>query len=190
MARIVCGLFEDKATADAALQGLLGNGFSRSGIDSFATLPPGQNALHPLGGDVHSDAGARKAGGGGALGAAIGAAAGALVAFVASRMGLLPGDEWAIVSMVFGAGLGAYVGSFMGAMTKMRPGTSRNATREHPNEPPAGRMIAVLIEPPETDTRAIEQLKRHGARNVWRAEGTWRNGSWLDFDPRSRLVSV
>jgi hypothetical protein len=190
MARIVCGLFEDKARADAALQGLLGNGFSRSGIDSFATLPPGQNALHPLGGDVHSDAGASKAGRGATIGAVIGAVIGAAAAWVAIRTGILPPSEYVWLAVAIVGGVGAYVGSFAGAMTRMRPGTSRNATREHPNEPPAGRMIAVLIEPPETDTRAIEQLKRHGARNVWRAEGTWRNGSWLDFDPRSRLVSV
>ena len=190
MARIVCGLFEDTTRADAALKGLLGNGFSRSGIDSFATLPPGQNALHPLGGDVHSDAGASKAGRGATLGAVIGAAIGAVVAWVAIRTGILPPSEFVWLSVAIVGGVGAYIGSFAGAMSKMRPGTSRNATREHPNEPPAGRMIAVLIEPPETDTGAIEQLKRHGARNVWRAEGTWRNGSWLDFDPRSRLVSV
>jgi hypothetical protein len=190
MARIVCGLFEETSQADAALQGLLGAGFQRSGVDSFYTPPPGQHGLHPLGGDVHSDAGASKAGRGATLGAIIGAAVGAGIAFIAIRTGILPPSEFVWLALAIVGGVGAYVGSFAGAMTKMRAGTSRNATREHPVEPPAGRMIAVLIEPHDSDARAIEQLKRNGARKVWRAEGTWRNGSWLDFDPRSRLIAV
>jgi hypothetical protein len=190
MARIVAGLFEETTKADAALQSLQGSGFQRSGIDSFYTPPPGQHGLHPLGGDVHSDAGARKAGRGATLGAVIGAAAGAALAFVAIRTGILPPSEFAWLALVIAGGVGAYVGSFAGAMVKMRAGTARNATREHPNEPPAGRMIAVLIENPEMDALAIEILGHNGARKMWRAEGTWGNGSWLDFDPRSRLVAV
>src|SRR5262245_45112065 len=146
MARIICGHFEESVKADSALQALLGAGFARAEIDSFYTPPPGQNALHPLGGDVHSDAGARKAGGGAALGAAIGAAIGALLALGAIRVGLLPASDFTPFSILFAAALGAYVGSFGGAMLKMRPGTPRNATREHPVETPAGRMIAVLAD--------------------------------------------
>jgi hypothetical protein len=190
MARIVCGLFDETLKADATLQALQGAGIPRSDVDSFNTLPPGQNALTPIGGDSHSDAGARKAGAGAAIGAAIGGAAGALIAFLAARMELLPSGEWTAVSMVFAAALGAYVGSFMGAMAKMRHGTRRNATKEHPVETPAGRMVAVRVENHEMDSLAVEILGRNGARRLWRAEGTWRDGSWLDFDPRGRLVAV
>ena len=190
MARIVCGLFDETVKADATLQALQGAGIPRSDVDSFYTPPPGQNALTPIGGDSHSDAGARKAGAGAAVGAAIGGAVGALIAFVASRMDLLPAGEWTAVSMVFAAALGAYVGSFMGAMSKMRHGSRRNATPEHPVETPAGRMVAVRVENHEMDSLAVEILGRNGARRLWRAEGTWRDGSWLDFDPRGRLVAV
>jgi hypothetical protein len=85
MSKIICGHFDVSVKADAALQELLGAGFTRNEVDSFYTPPPGQNNLTGFGGDVHSDAGARK---------------------------------------------------------------------------------------------------------VFRAEGTWRNGSWLDFDPRSPLAAV
>ena len=44
----------------------------------------------------------------------------------------------------------------MGAMVKMRPGTARNATAEHPIEAPAGRMIAVLIGAPDAEERIID----------------------------------
>jgi hypothetical protein len=190
MARIICGHFDESVKADSALQSLLGAGFKRSEIDSFYTPPPGQHNLTGFGGDAHSDAGARRAGGGAALGAAIGAAAGALLALAALRLGWLPASEWTVVSVVLGAGVGAYVGSFMGAMSRMRHGSARNATAAHPAEPPAGRMIAVLIGRQGADARAVELLRSSGARRVFRAEGTWRNGSWLDFDPRSRLVAV
>jgi hypothetical protein len=190
MARIICGHFGESLKADAALQALLAAGFSRNEIDSFYTPPPGQHNLTGFGGDVHSDAGAKRAGGGAALGAAIGAAAGALLALLAVRLGWLPATDWAPVSLIFGAGLGAYVGSFMGAMSRMRPGGPHNASAEHPAESPAGRMIAVLAQPAEADKRAIDILRSNGARRVFRAEGTWRNGSWLDFDPRAPLAAV
>jgi hypothetical protein len=175
MAKIICGHFDISVKADAALQELLGAGFTRNEVDSFYTPPPGQNNL---------------TGFGAAIGAAIGAAALAFLALGAVRLGWLPGEEFAIPSVLFAAGLGGYVGSFMGAMLKMRPGTRRNATTEHPVETPAGRMIAVLSGAPDSEDRIIALLRRHGARKVFKAEGTWRNGSWLDFDPRSPLAAV
>lgn len=190
MSKIICGHFDVSVKADAALQELLGAGFTRNEVDSFYTPPPGQNDLTGFGGDVHSDAGARKAGGGAAIGAAIGAVLGALVALGAIRAGLLPQTDFTAAAVLVAAGLGAYVGSFMGAMTKMRPGTRRNATVEHPVEAPAGRMIAVLSGAPDSEGRIIDLLRRHGARKVFKAEGIWRNGSWLDFDPRSPLATV
>jgi hypothetical protein len=51
-------------------------------------------------------------------------------------------------------------------------------------------MIAVNVDRPETDRRAIEILRRHGARDVRRAEGRWSDGSWRDFDPRAPLAAV
>ena len=190
MARIVCGHFGESLQADAALQALLGAGFTRNEVDTFYTPPPGQNNLTGFGGDTHSDAGARKAGGGAALGAAIGAAVGAFVALLVIRTGVIPYSDFTAATVLFAAALGAYVGSFMGAMLKMRHGSARNATLEHPVEAPAGRMIAVLIGAPDAEGRIIELLRRHGARKVFRAEGTWRNGSWQDFDPRSPLATV
>src|ERR671931_589576 len=80
MSRIVCARFETTIEADAAVMGLRREGFQPSDIDSFYVLPPGQHNLTPIGGDTHSDAGARHAGGGaliGALGALLGALIGA-----------------------------------------------------------------------------------------------------------------
>ncbi|HEV7477689.1 MAG TPA: hypothetical protein VGO02_08125, partial [Burkholderiales bacterium] len=101
MARIICGHFAESVKADAALQALLQAGFARDRIDSFYTPPPGQHALHPLGGDAHSDAGARKAGAGAAIGAAVGAAIGALIGFGAIRAGIIPPSDLTPVAVLF-----------------------------------------------------------------------------------------
>jgi hypothetical protein len=92
------------------------------------------------------------------------------------------------VAVLFAAGLGAYIGSFLGAMRKVRGGRREEASIEHPVEPKAGRMIAVNVDRPGTDARALKVLREFGARDVGRADGTWRNG-WKDFDPRAPLMA-
>ena len=79
MSRIVCGRFDRTLDADAALEALKREGFPRNEVDAFYVGPPGQNARAPIGGDVHSDAGARQAGVAAGIGAAIGLAVGLIV---------------------------------------------------------------------------------------------------------------
>jgi len=33
-------------------------------------------------------------------------------------------------------------------------------------------------------------LRRHGAQELGRARGQWRDGAWRDFDPRSPLAAL
>src|ERR1051325_12087648 len=106
MARIVAGRFDRSIDADAALDALKRDGFTRAEVDAFSVGPPGQNARTPIGGDVHSDAGSAGAGRYGAIGAAVGAAAGLIV-------GALIGFNEAF----FACGLGALVGAFAGVMS-------------------------------------------------------------------------
>ena len=186
MARIICAMFDETVHADAALEELKRNGFQRNEVDSFYVSPPGQHAMTALGGDSpHASEGSRTAGIGAGLGAAIGALTGAGAGWVAASA-----SDIGLVLIPLGAGLGAYIGSFAGSMTRVRAGKRSSASREHPVEPRGGRMIAVNVDRSDTDTRAIEILRRHGARDVRRAEGTWANGSWRDFDPRAPLAAV
>jgi hypothetical protein len=180
MSRIVAGRFENPLEADAALADLQRAGFRSGEFESFYVTPPGQHGTFPIGGDSHSDAGARQAGRGAVLGAVIGALAGA-------ALGALAFNEFGIVGVLLAAGLGAYIGSFAGTMARLRPASSAEATPEHPVELPGGRMIAVNVDRAEMESRALDVLRRHGARNLGRAEGTWRDGSWRDFDPRTPL---
>jgi hypothetical protein len=182
MSKIIAGRFDATVDADAAVEALRREGFTREEIDSFYVAPPGQNAMHPLGGDApHSSAGSRFAGVGAVAGAIAGGLLGMLIAWMVAR-------DYGAVVILFGAGLGAYVGSFLGAMRKLRGGRRDEASIEHPVEPKGGRMIAVNVDRAGMDTRAIKVLREFGARDVGRAEGDWRNG-WQDFDPRAPLMT-
>jgi hypothetical protein len=184
MSRIICGMFDRSIDADAALEAFKREGFERTEVDAFYVSPPGQHAMTPVGGDApHSSEGSKEAGPAAAIGAVVGAVVGA-------GAGMLFSDNLGLVVVPLGAGLGAYVGSFAGAMSRVRGGRRASASREHPVEPRGGRMIAVLVERSGTEKRAIEVLRTHGARDVRRAEGQWANGSWRDFDPRAPLAAV
>jgi hypothetical protein len=184
MSRIICGMFDRSIDADAALEAFKRDGFQRSEVDAFYVSPPGQHAMTPLGGDApHSSEGSKQAGPAAAIGAVVGAVVGAGAGMIAS-------GDLGLVIVPLGAGLGAYVGSFAGAMSRVRGGRRASASREHPVEPRGGRMIAVCVDRAGTEKRAIDILRSHNARDVRRAEGQWADGSWRDFDPRAPLAAV
>ncbi len=180
MSRIVAGRFDNPLEADAALAELARTGFRSGEYESFYVTPPGQHGTFPLGGDADSDAGAVKAGWGGLIGAGLGAVAGAII------MAVVTGGQ-TLIPVLLGAGICAYVGSFIGSVLQSRHAARSEHTEEHPVEAPAGRMIAVNVDRHEMEPRATEVLRRHGALDLARTEGTWRDGSWRDFDPRRPL---
>ena len=181
MSKIIAGRFDVTLDADAAVERLKREGFAREELDCFYVSPPGQHDMTPVGGDVHASAGSRYGWVGALIGAALGAALGFVVAWLVA-------DNYRAAALLFGAALGAYVGSFLGNASKVRGGRRSEATVEHPVEPKAGRMIAVKADRPGTDQRAVQVLRELGARDVGRAEGHWRNG-WKDFDPRAPLMT-
>ena len=183
MARIVCGRFDRSIDADAALGALAKEGFTDKDIDSFYVGPAGQHDKNPWGGDSWSGAGARQSGAAGVIGAVIGAIVGAAAGWVVS-------GEYGMVAVFLAAGLGAYIGSFAGAMARARGGRKREASVEHPVEPRGGRLVAVNVDREGMERRAVDVLRRHNARDVGRAEGEWRDGSWRDFDPRAPLAAI
>ena len=50
---------------------------------------------------------------------------------------------------------------------------------------PAGVMVAVNTESAEDEELAVDLMRDRGARMIERAQGSWRNGKWTDFDPVS-----
>jgi len=182
MARIVAGRFDRSVDADAALDALKRDGFSRAEIDAFYVGPPGQNARTPIGGDTQSDAGSRGAGRAGAIGAVVGLAVGLII-------GSLIGLHQAFLA----AGVGALVGTFAGVMLSLHGASRLEATPGHPADRPearGGRMIAVCVDRSGTEALAVNALRAYNAREVGRTEGEWRDGSWRDFDPRTPLATV
>ena len=178
MAKIVAGRFSDLAGAEAVLKALPGEGFQRSEFESFFVTPPGQHATFPVGGDSYSDEGAKEAGGGALRGVLIGGAIG----LVAGMAAYIVFNQ--LITILAGIGLGAYVGSVIGALSKTRSGNPLRATIEHPVERPSGPMVAIRVDRPGSETKAVETLQRYGAQNIERTEGNWQAGDWKDFDPR------
>ena len=186
MSRIIAGRFDATLDADAALEALRREGFRPEDIDSFYVAPPGQNAMTPLGGDApHSSEGSRYAGRGAVIGAVIGALIGGVIGMLIS----LRWQEFAAAIILFGVGLGGYVGSFVGTARWVRGGRLSAASVEHPVEPRGGRMIAVNVDRAGSEASAIKVLREYGSRDLGRASGEWRNG-WKDFDPRTPLGAV
>jgi hypothetical protein len=172
MARIVAAVFDDEQAATASARELRGAGFEAADLDQFALNPPGRNQGLPLGGDESADPKARGGDTGAVKGAAVGTAVGAVAGLAATPL-LGP------IAVAGGAAAGAYAGSLAGAVRKM--GDDRPA----PQPRPAGVMVAVSADAPERQDRAIDVLRNHHPRMIERADGSWRDGKWADFDPVS-----
>jgi hypothetical protein len=180
MAKLVVGRFENINGVERALAVLPRAGFAREEFGTFYVAPPGQHQLYPIGGDAHSDQGARDAGAGAAAGVAMGGATGLAVgALAAAVLPFIP-----IAGVLATAGIGAYAGSLMGALSKTRDADESEATPEHPVEQPGGPRVAVRVDRPGTESLAIEVLERVGAKEIAHGEGEWHARLWQDYDPR------
>ena len=174
MTTIIAGGFQVHDDAETAVRRLGEAGVDDDNLCSFRVNPPGEHSNLAIGGDRHESPGATKAGGGAAIGAAIGAAAGA-AAGVAASPALGP------VAIAGGAGVGAYTGALIGALGAMDERTHRNEIR------PAETLVAVNVDAAKVaDARIVEIFEECHAQQIERAEGTWANGEWADFDPVSR----
>jgi hypothetical protein len=185
MANIIAGRFHTQAEADRALAALQNAGLESGEYGSFFLNPPGQHAIHPIGGDAHTSEGASEAGKTGGVGAAIGGAAGLVIGTAAAAVAA-PGFTPA--AAIGGAGVGAYVGSLAGSLSGTHdsdPAVVRETPPEEaPAERPSGIIVAVCVDRSGTEDLALRALRDAGALEVERAQGDWREGSWIDFDPR------
>lgn len=178
MAKIIAARLERATDADAVLQSLSSQGFRQSEFQFFYVNPKGQHALYPVGGDASSDEGSRRAGRGTIYGVLIGACAGLGIGFAAGAVFEIP------LLALGGLAAGAYGGSLIGALNRLKDGDKRKATAEHPVERPAGQMVAIRVDRPGTEPSAMATLTRYGAHDIEHTDGEWRDGDWKDFDPR------
>ena len=171
MTQIVAGVFDDEQSATATAHELRRAGFDAANLDQFVLNPPGRHNALPLGGDEDADANADGAEKGALRGAGIGSAIGAVAGLAATP---LVGP----IAIAAGAATGAYAGSITGTMNKLG---ENNGQRHEPR--PAGVMVAVNADSGEHEEVAIDLLRVGGARIIERAQGSWREGKWVDFDP-------
>lgn len=179
MTTILSGQFDDFERAELVASDLRLLGFGGDDIEQFALNAPGQHDRHPVGGDESADPEARDgdegAVAGAAMGGATGLALGALGAVAIPVVGPL--------AAAAGLAIGAYTGSLAGAVNNM--GDDEGQARPENTPRPAGVRVVVKAPTSLHRTRALETFARHHARSVEEAEGTWRDGSWVDFDPVS-----
>lgn len=171
MARILVGQFDDFDSAKAAAGDLRALAIGDGNTEIFALNAPGQHDRYPVGGDEDADRGARKGDEGAVGGAAVGGVAGlALGAAAIPIVGPL--------GLAAGAAVGAYTGSLHGAVQNMG---------DKPQVPlrPAGVRLAVNVPAGVSREDVIAAFHRHDVRSIEEGEGTWRDGSWEDFDPVS-----
>lgn len=86
--------------------------------------------------------------------------------------------------------MGAYTGSMVGAMTGMKDDPARKHVPPGEQAPIrlAGEHVAVRVSSQNDQARAIDILHAHHGQHVELAEGTWRDGAWVDFDPLAAPV--
>lgn len=174
MTHIIAGVFDDNASADRTIRRLHDVGFADDDIDRFSVNPPGRHHGLPLGGDEDIDEGAQGSEMGALAGAAVGGAVGAVAGLVALP---LVGP----VAIAGGLAAGAYAGSLAGAVrslgTPVERGDADNIVRQ------AGVMVAVHVISTAEEDRALEILRSNEPSTVEWADGLWRHGHWIDFDP-------
>lgn len=169
MSTIIAGEFQSKTPADMAMARLRAAGVSDDDICLFHVNPPGGHDRTPVGGDRDESPGAKHAEKGGAAGAVVGGVVGAAVG-AASALVVGP------LGIPLGAGVGAYTGSLVGGL---------NATEDTPAfVRKAGELIAVNLSGGNIpEDQVVRILAESGADPIERAEGTWADGEWADFDP-------
>ena len=184
MSTIVAGHFQLQDQVDHARRELVAAGFPDDQISAFYLNQPGQHDLTPIGGDRIESPGAQESPEGVLQGAATGGVVGAAVGAVTS---VVTGP----VGPIVGGLVGAHVGSLY-SLSKMKDrGESEEGGGANRFEPrKAGMLIAVAVEQPDAEARALAVLRSLGSDHIEKAHGTIANGDWTDFDPLSLPVLV
>jgi hypothetical protein len=176
MSTIIAGGFQVQAETEEALRRLQDAGVNIDYICTFRVNPAGEHHRIATGGDHATSPGAHHAHSGAAKGAAIGAAVGLAAGAVAAPL-LGP------AGLAAGVGVGAYTGSLVGSLNEME----HEPSPDHADVRPAENLVAVNIDGAGVSEESVVRIfEECGALLVERAQGTWSEDSWADFDPTSR----
>jgi hypothetical protein len=125
-----------------------------------------------VGGDEDADPKAEGAQTAALKGAGIGVGVGGLIGAAGGPIGAAAG-----------AAVGAYVGSLAGALSGIEENVESKPDDANAVRRPGGVIVAVNIEGQAAEQEVASILRDSGAGLVERADGEWRDGQWVDFDP-------
>ena len=177
MTTIIAGHFQLQEQVDGARQALQEAGYANDRISAFYVNQPGQHDMHALGGDRTLSPGAKDSPEGLAKGAATGGAIGAAIGAATVP---LTGPAGPVV----GGLVGAHVGSLYSFSHMKEKGEPEQGGENAITPRKSGMLIAVAL-PDGDEERAVQLLRKLGANDIERAEGTITGGDWKDFDPLS-----
>jgi hypothetical protein len=184
---LIVGHYSQQTEAKKASRELARAGFPRGEISMFYVSPQGQHATFPVGGDEDESTGTHDARSGAVRGAVGGVGAGTLLGAAAIPV-IGPAGP------LFGAAVGAYTGSLVGALKHLDDddeGSQGATPAPDPDEQQrrSGVMVVVAVGTTERREDAIEILGAH-AEALEEAEGELQNGDWTDFDPRTTFKPI
>lgn len=175
MSTIIAGHFQLQDEVDVARRALADAGFAPERISSFYLSQAGQHDLTPIGGDNLHSPGAKETPVGVVQGSATGGAVGAVVGAATAP---LTGPAGPIV----GGLVGAHVGSLFSFSKMKEAGEAEEGGRAPVEQRMAGMLVAVAFDDANQEGRAVEVLRKLGARQIERARGNIVDGDWADFD--------
>jgi hypothetical protein len=173
MSKIIAGGFAHITGSNKALARLSEAGVPKEFMCTYRVNAPGMHDRYPIGGDRDESPGAKHRDGGGVKGAAVGSAVG-----VAAGAAMTP--FIGPVGIAAGAAVGAYTGSLVGSLEE----TDHERQPGHEDLRPAEVLVAVNADSAGVAEDALVRIfEECGAWQVERAQGSWENGVWADFDP-------
>ena len=186
MATIIASRVETQQRADELMAQLASRGIAADDMQAFYVNPPGQHGTYPIGGDMNADTGTEES----SLGQASGVAAGAAAGLAAGAIAGAAIPPLAPIIAVAMAGVGAHVGGMAGALASTRTSAKEKQETEKTSTPDAdavdmrrgGMTLAVRVDPQNEGT-VIDLLAAAAVEDLERAQGEWRDGEWVDFDP-------
>jgi hypothetical protein len=178
MSTIIAGHFQLQDEVEQARRVLADAGFAEDRISGFYLNQPGQHDMTPIGGDNIESPGARDTPEGVVEGAAAGGAVGL-------ALGAATSPVTGPVGPIVGGLVGAHLGSLFSFSKMKEPGEQEAGGAKVPEPRRAGMLVAVAVDDPAEEARAVDLLRGLGAHHIERAKGNIVDGDWADFDPNT-----
>ena len=197
MTNTVVALYDDFASANAAVRDLVDHGFSRDDISLIASDQTGEYGRYLTNAERRDDMGTSGAAEGASVGAGVGAVIGGLGGLLVGLGALaIPGigpviaagPLAAALSALAGAGAGAVAGGvtggLLGALTDL--GIPKEPAEYYAEGVRRGGHLVTLTTTDDMTNRAVELLNHHNPVDVNERVEQWRHTGWTGFDPNAQ----